>query len=183
MVNLPEEFEIKMKKLLGAGYEEFLASYDRPRNFGLRVNVDKVSPKEFEKIAPFHLTKIPWTENGYYYEEQDMPARHPFYYAGMYYLQEPSAMTPASRLVSKPGDRVLDLCGSGDNFFLLFCTFKWFVSIPHFCHGRILTEHSFPGTRRIYQNLVKKFREVLCQLCRYFIDHKRIAYSKHFDIL
>ena len=94
MVNLPEEFEMKMKKLLGSEYEEFLASYDHPRNFGLRVNVDKISPKEFEKIAPFHLTKIPWTENGYYYEEQDMPARHPFYYAGMYYLQEPSAMTP-----------------------------------------------------------------------------------------
>lgn len=112
MVNLPEEFEIKMKKLLGAEYEEFLASYDCPRNFGLRVNVDKISPDEFEKIAPFHLTKIPWTENGYYYEEQDMPARHPFYYAGMYYLQEPSAMTPASRLVSNSGDRVLDLCAA-----------------------------------------------------------------------
>lgn len=112
MVNLPEEFEMKMKKLLGSEYEEFLASYDHPRNFGLRVNVDKISPKEFEKIAPFHLTKIPWAENGYYYEEQDMPARHPFYYAGMYYLQEPSAMTPASRLVSKPGDRVLDLCAA-----------------------------------------------------------------------
>ena len=112
MVNLPEEFEMKMKKLLGSEYEEFLASYDHPRNFGLRVNVDKISLKEFEKIAPFHLTKIPWTENGYYYEEQDMPARHPFYYAGMYYLQEPSAMTPASRLVSKPGDRVLDLCAA-----------------------------------------------------------------------
>ena len=77
MVNLPEEFEMKMKKLLGSEYEEFLASYDHPRNFGLRVNVDKISPKEFEKIAPFHLTKIPWTENGYYYEEQDMPARIP----------------------------------------------------------------------------------------------------------
>lgn len=112
MVNLPEEFEMKMKKLLGSEYEEFLASYDNPRNFGLRVNVDKISPEEFEKIAPFHLTKIPWTENGYYYEEQDMPARHPFYYAGMYYLQEPSAMTPASRLVSNPGDRVLDLCAA-----------------------------------------------------------------------
>lgn len=112
MVNLPIEFEIKMKKLLGGEYEEFLASYDRPRNFGLRVNVDKISPEEFEKLAPFHLTKIPWTENGYYYEEQDTPARHPFYYAGLYYLQEPSAMTPASRLVSQPGDRVLDLCAA-----------------------------------------------------------------------
>ena len=112
MVSLPREFEIKMKKLLGAEYEEFLASYDRPRNFGLRVNVDKISTEEFEEKAPFHLTKIPWTENGYYYEEQDMPARHPFYYAGLYYLQEPSAMTPASRLVSQPGDRVLDLCAA-----------------------------------------------------------------------
>lgn len=112
MVSLPREFEIKMKKLLGAEYEEFLDSYDRPRNFGLRVNVDKISTEEFEKKAPFHLTKIPWTENGYYYEEQDMPARHPFYYAGLYYLQEPSAMTPASRLVSQPGDRVLDLCAA-----------------------------------------------------------------------
>lgn len=112
MVSLPREFEIKMKKLLGAEYEEFLASYDRPRNFGLRVNVDKISTEEFEKKAPFHLTKIPWTENGYYYEEQDTPARHPFYYAGLYYLQEPSAMTPASRLVSQPGDRVLDLCAA-----------------------------------------------------------------------
>ena len=112
MVSLPREFEIKMKKLLGAEYEEFLASYDRPRNFGLRVNVDKISMEEFEKKASFHLTKIPWTENGYYYEEQDMPARHPFYYAGLYYLQEPSAMTPASRLVSQPGDRVLDLCAA-----------------------------------------------------------------------
>ena len=112
MVSLPIEFENKMKKLLGEEYGDFLDSYDRPRNFGLRVNVDKISPAEFEKIAPFHLIKIPWTENGYYYEEQDMPARHPFYYAGLYYLQEPSAMTPASRLVSQPGDRVLDLCAA-----------------------------------------------------------------------
>ena len=112
MAALPIEFEEKMKKLLGKEYEDFMASYDCPRNFGLRVNVDKISPEEFEKLAPFHLTRIPWTENGYYYEEQDMPARHPFYYAGMYYLQEPSAMTPASRLVSQPGDRVLDLCAA-----------------------------------------------------------------------
>ena len=112
MVSLPKEFEIKMKKLLGEEYDAFLDSYDRPRNFGLRVNVDKITPEEFEEKAPFHLTKIPWTENGYYYEEQDMPARHPFYYAGLYYLQEPSAMTPASRLVSRPGEKVLDLCAA-----------------------------------------------------------------------
>lgn len=112
MAELPLEFTEKMSQLLGTEYEAFLQSYDQPRNFGLRVNVNKISPEEFEKLAPFHLTRIPWTENGYYYEEQDAPARHPFYYAGLYYLQEPSAMTPASRLKAEPGDRVLDLCAA-----------------------------------------------------------------------
>ncbi len=112
MAELPLEFTEKMSQLLGTEYEAFLHSYDQPRNFGLRVNVNKISPEKFEKLAPFHLTRIPWTENGYYYEEQDAPARHPFYYAGLYYLQEPSAMTPASRLMPEPGDRVLDLCAA-----------------------------------------------------------------------
>ncbi len=112
MMVLPCEFTEKMKKLLGTEYEAFLSSYEQPRNFGLRVNVDKITPEEFERLAPFHLTKIPWTQNGYYYEEQDAPARHPFYHAGLYYLQEPSAMTPASRLAVEPGDKVLDLCAA-----------------------------------------------------------------------
>ena len=111
-MQLPREFTEKMKELLGAQYGDFLASYDQPRNFGLRVNTLKISTQEFEKLAPFHLKKIPWVENGYYYEEQDAPARHPLYYAGLYYLQEPSAMTPASVLKVRPGERVLDLCAA-----------------------------------------------------------------------
>lgn len=101
-----------MRRLLGEEYGPFLESYERGRNFGLRVNTAKISTEEFQKIAPFHLTPIPWIENGFYYEEQDRPARHPFYYAGLYYLQEPSAMTPASRLEVNSGERVLDLCAA-----------------------------------------------------------------------
>lgn len=112
MAKLPQEFLEKMKKLLGKQYEAFLASYEQPRQFGLRVNTAKISTEEFERLVPFHLKKIPWVENGYFYEEQDAPARHPFYYAGLYYLQEPSAMTPASILPVRPGDRVLDLCAA-----------------------------------------------------------------------
>lgn len=111
-MNLPSAFTEKMKMILGAEYEKFQKSYEEPRNFGLRVNTAKISPAEFKKIAPFHLTEIPWVENGFYYEEQDFPSRHPFYYAGLYYLQEPSAMTPASRLPVSPGERVLDLCAA-----------------------------------------------------------------------
>ena len=111
-MNLPEKFKEKMKDLLGNEYEAFVKSYEQPRNFGLRVNTAKISTEEFQKISPFHLKQIPWVENGFYYEEQDHPARHPFYYAGLYYLQEPSAMTPASRIKIKPGDTVLDLCAA-----------------------------------------------------------------------
>ncbi len=111
-MNLPEKFTEKMKRLLGDEYEEFLKSYQNSRNFGLRVNTAKISVEEFQKIAPFHLKPIPWIENGFYYEEQDRPARHPFYYAGLYYLQEPSAMTPASCLNIRQGEKVLDLCAA-----------------------------------------------------------------------
>jgi len=83
---LPTEFADKMKKLLGEEFEYFRKSYEEPRNFGLRVNTGKISPEEFVRIAPFHLRKIPWVDNGFYYEEQDAPSRHPFYYAGLYYL-------------------------------------------------------------------------------------------------
>lgn len=111
-MKLPEAFADKMKNILGKEYEAFEAGYDMPRQYGLRVNTLKISPEKFEHIAPFHLTKIPWIENGYYYEEEDAPSRHPYYYAGLYYLQEPSAMTPASRLPVNPGEKVLDLCAA-----------------------------------------------------------------------
>ncbi|MDE7211890.1 MAG: RsmB/NOP family class I SAM-dependent RNA methyltransferase, partial [Lachnospiraceae bacterium] len=50
--------------------------------------------------------------NGYFYPEEISPAKHPFYFAGLYYLQEPSAMTPASLLPVAPGNKVLDLCAA-----------------------------------------------------------------------
>ena len=109
---LPEEFQKRMKEMLGAEYEDFITGYEQPRKYGLRVNTLKLLPEEFEKIAPFEIEKIPWIPNGYYYKEGTFPARHPYYAAGIYYLQEPSAMTPASRLPVEPGERVLDLCAA-----------------------------------------------------------------------
>ena len=111
-MKLPKEFLERMEKMLGTEYEAFLKSYEEPRKFGLRVNTAKISVEKFQELAPFHLTPIPWIPNGFYYEREDDPARHPFYYAGLYYLQEPSAMTPATVLPVVPGERVLDLCAA-----------------------------------------------------------------------
>lgn len=112
-MNLPEAFEIKMKGLLGAEYENYLNCFEEPRHYGLRVNAAKISTEDFLKIAPWPLEPIPWISNGFYYDgERVHPARHPYYFAGLYYLQEPSAMTPADRLLIEPGDRVLDVCAA-----------------------------------------------------------------------
>lgn len=112
MADLPQTFLDSMKEILGEDYEAFLAGFDGQRQYGLRVNTLKMNLEEFERIAPFHLKKVPWISNGYFYEAEDAPAKHPFYSAGLYYLQEPSAMTPASRLKVQPGERVLDLCAA-----------------------------------------------------------------------
>lgn len=112
-LRLPEEYTKRMKRLLGEKeYKEYIDSFEKKNVRGLRVNTLKISPEEFEKISPFALKKIPWTDNGYYYEDDVQPAKHPYYYAGLYYIQEPSAMTPAQLLPVEPGDCVLDVCAA-----------------------------------------------------------------------
>lgn len=112
-IQLPEAFCSRMKEMLGAKEnEDFLKSYENPRELGLRVNTGKITCQEFEQIVPFPVERIPWVDNGYFYQEDIRPARSPYYQAGLYYLQEPSAMTPASRIPIVPGEYVLDLCAA-----------------------------------------------------------------------
>lgn len=111
-MKLPKLFEDRMRSLLGEEYKEYLQCYQKPYYGGIRVNTLKISPEEFEHLCPFSIKKIPWIPNGYYYDLDQQPARHPYYHGGLYYIQEPSAMTPASLLPIKPGERVLDLCAA-----------------------------------------------------------------------
>ena len=112
-MKLPAAFEEKMKKLLKDEYPQYLASYDLPKYQGLRVNTLKLSLEEWEKINPFKtLKEVPWCKEGFYYSASEKPAKHPYYFAGLYYIQEPSAMSPGAYLPITPGDRVLDLCAA-----------------------------------------------------------------------
>lgn len=115
MINLPKEYEKEMKSLLGTEFEAYKSTYQQPVKQGLRFNPYKLTKPLWEEIMPFEKEQIPWIENGYYVhteEKKGNPARHPYYFAGLYYLQEPSAMTPASRLEVQPYDKVLDLCAA-----------------------------------------------------------------------
>lgn len=111
-MELPIAFETKMKEMLGADYENYLASFEQDAHQGLRINTAKISVEDFLKISPYALKQVNWCKNGFYYEKNEKPAKHPFYFAGLYYIQEPSAMTTASLLPIEEGDVVLDLCAA-----------------------------------------------------------------------
>jgi len=112
-MELPKLFEDNMIGLLGEDFEDYKKCLDKPMYHGIRINTMKISVEEFLKINPFHLRPVPWCDNGFYYDEQlDKPSKHPYYYAGLYYIQEPSAMTPASVIPVEEGDRVLDICAA-----------------------------------------------------------------------
>ena len=109
---LPKEFQERMKKMLGDEYDDFLQGYEKPRFHALRRNPLKIEKQDFLKKIPFDLKPVPWTEHGYYYEKTDQPGKHPFHEAGIYYIQEPSAMSVVEYLEVKPGEQVLDLCAA-----------------------------------------------------------------------
>ncbi len=111
---LPEDFVVRMKKLLCSEWEAFAASYEKERALGLRVNTMKIASKDFEEDYQkcFSLRPVSWCPEGFYYGKESRPGRHPYHEAGVYYIQEPSAMAVVSLLDPKPGERVLDLCAA-----------------------------------------------------------------------
>lgn len=109
---LPQAFEQRMQRLLGEEYPAFRNALARPQARGLRVNPLKISPEAFAARAPFTLTPIPWAQEGFFYPEQQRPGRHPWYEAGVYYIQEPSAMAVGTLADAQPGQRILDLCAA-----------------------------------------------------------------------
>lgn len=111
-MELPIAFEEKMKEMLGEDYDNYLASFGQEAHQGLRVNTAKISVGDFLKLSPYELRAVPWCPNGFYYDKKEKPAKHPFYFAGLYYIQEPSAMTTASLLPVEEGDTILDLCAA-----------------------------------------------------------------------
>lgn len=109
---LPKEFTDRMKDMLGDEYPAFEESYQREKYQALRMNPLKVERSDMTAAVPFAGEGVSWAEDGFYYDAQDKPGRHPYHEAGVYYIQEPSAMLPAELLDAKPGERVLDLCAA-----------------------------------------------------------------------
>ncbi|MFY3793041.1 RsmF rRNA methyltransferase first C-terminal domain-containing protein [Ureibacillus sp. MALMAid1270] len=111
-MKLPEPFLLKMKNLLQDEFDAFIQSYNDEKSHALRVNTLKIDIAEFLHKNPFTLERIPWVETGFFYPHNDRPGKHPYHEAGLYYIQEPSAMAVGEFVDPKPGERVLDLCAA-----------------------------------------------------------------------
>ena len=105
---LPELFLERMRAQLGEEYGAFLESLQRPRAVALRLN-----PLKGEAPAlPFVGAPVPWEPMGYYYDPEQRPGLHVYHEAGVYYLQEASAMAPVALLDPQPGELICDLCAA-----------------------------------------------------------------------
>ena len=105
---LPEAFLSRMQCQLGEEYPAFLNSLERPRAVALRFNPLKGKAP----VLPFVGDSVPWENQGYYYDPESRPGLHPYHEAGVYYLQEASAMSAVALLDPQPGETVCDLCAA-----------------------------------------------------------------------
>lgn len=110
---LPKEYLERMKSLFGSEYDEFISSYeDRPLK-ALRFNPLKVREDTVSKLAnEWELKRVPWCPDGYYYSGDIRPGLSPYHSAGVFYIQEPSAMITAEEADIGAEDMVLDLCAA-----------------------------------------------------------------------
>jgi len=125
-MTLPEAFKERMKGFLNDEYDSFIASYDRPEIKGIRVNKlkgdeEKLMAAVSTALPSLRLERVDWCEEGFWYvpdleaEAQNKrlrPGSNPLHEAGAFYMQEPSAMLPATLLDVEEGMKVLDLCAS-----------------------------------------------------------------------
>ena len=109
---LPEAYLNRMRDQLSDEFDEFIKSYEEKPKQALRLNTLKNKDVFGACDKAFHLSSVEWASNGYYYEDDDQPGKHPYHEAGVYYIQEPSAMAPVMQLNVQPGDMVLDLCAA-----------------------------------------------------------------------
>jgi len=103
-----------MQEMLAEEFEAFLHSYENTNHQAFRINRLKGDVETFQSVCDFagETEPVPWTCDGFYYPDTLRPGKHPYHEAGVYYIQEPSAMMPAALLDAKPGEKVLDLCAA-----------------------------------------------------------------------
>lgn len=112
-MKLPEDFNKRMKLMLGDEYDDFVKSMDeRPVFTGIRINTSKRGACEAVLEEFGELERVPWCDSGFYADKSEISGNHPYHLAGLFYFQEPSAMSTVAALPIEKGDKILDLCAA-----------------------------------------------------------------------
>ncbi len=170
----PEAFLERMKQLLGEEYPDFLNSLKDTPHRGLRLNPLKVKEEDFLSQAPFSLTPVPWAEHGFYYSKQDTPGKHPYHEAGVYYIQEPSAMSVVPLLHASPGERILDLCAApGGKSTQIGCALKGL--------GLFVTNEIHPARAKSLSSNIERLGITNCLVCNEAPKRLAAVFPEFFD--
>ena len=109
---LPQDFKDKMQNLLKDEFEEFLKGYDKDNFYSLRINTLKADVADVTEKNIFSFSPVEWCPSGFYYPADERPGRHSYHHAGVFYIQEASAMAVVECAGIQHGDKVLDLCAA-----------------------------------------------------------------------
>lgn len=172
--NLPREYTDRMKKALGEEFDAFFAEYDKPAVKALRFNTRKVRPETKAKLTnEWSLTPVPWCKDAYYYEESETlrPGLSPYHDAGVFYIQEPSAMITAEKAEIEPDDIVLDLCAAPGG-----------KSTQAAAKAKILVSNEPIAKRaRILSSNIERMGFDNCIVCSAYPDELAAAFTGFFD--
>ena len=110
---LNEIFLKRMKEYLSDEFDAFLASYNENNIRAFSLNKKVISSELFESVFDLDITKIPYLNNGYYLDEENVKMGfHPLHHAGAIYMQDPSAMCVVESIDFPDDLLVLDLCAA-----------------------------------------------------------------------
>lgn len=108
---IPEKFLARMREMPDLDYPAFAAALETPAVRALRVNTGKTNSEKLIPLLPFSVSPLPFTENAFYAPEDKVGALAA-HHAGMFYMQDPGAISTVCAAAPSEGLRVIDLCAA-----------------------------------------------------------------------
>lgn len=100
-----------MRRLLGERYDDYIATFDEPPARAFLINTRKISVSEFEALFSLPTAPIPYAPSARRLLSEDKIGSDPLHAAGLFYMQDPGAMSALSAL-PEIGERVLDVAAA-----------------------------------------------------------------------
>ena len=108
---IPEAFLARMRTMPELDFPAFRVALESPAVRALRVNPIKTSAEVLAPLLPFDLSPLPFGRDAFYAPEDKVGAL-PSHHAGMFYMQDPSAISAVVAADPSQGARVLDMCAA-----------------------------------------------------------------------